>query len=74
MRNRLIVAVAVLGAIFVVSGFHLRPGVPGDFGAASSAICGPLTDQKGNAAGDAGACHTPPPLPDVLEWKPFWVD
>jgi hypothetical protein len=70
--SRLILAAVVLGAIFIVSGFYFRPGVPLDYGAPSPAICGPLTDQYGNPAGDAGPCHTTPPLPEVLEWKPFW--
>jgi len=69
----LIVAAVVLIAAFIVSGFYFRPGVPRDFGAPSPAICGPLTDQYGNPAGNAGPCHTAPPLPEVLEWKPFWA-
>ena len=74
MRNGLIVAAVVLGAVFIVSGFYWRPGVPLDYGAPSPAICGPLTDQRGNPIGDAGPCHrTSISLPEVLEWEPFWA-
>lgn len=43
----------------------------------SPPICGPLTDQYGNPAGDAGPCpsHEPLPMPrdGRWEWAPFWV-
>lgn len=73
MRIGIVVAAGVLGAAFILSGFHFRPGVPLDFGSPSAPICGPIIDQHGNPAGDAGPCPTDPALPEVLEWKPFWA-
>jgi hypothetical protein len=73
VRMGLVIAAVVLAAAFVGSGFYFRPGRLSDYGTWSPAICGPLTDQYGHPAGDAGPCHTTPPLPDVLEWKPFWA-
>jgi hypothetical protein len=73
MRNALIGAVVLLAIVFVVSGFYFRPGVPLDYGTPNKAPCGPLTDQFGHSAGNAGPCHTYPPLPPVLEWAPFWA-
>ena len=72
MRNAVIGAAVLLAVIFLVSGFYFRPGVPLDYGAPNKAPCGPLTDQFGSPAGNAGPCHTDPPLPSVLEWAPFW--
>jgi hypothetical protein len=72
VRTALIVAAVLLGATFIVSGFYFRPGVLRDYGTPSPGICGPLTDAFGNPSGDGVPCHTIPPLPDVLEWKPFW--
>lgn len=74
MRSGLIVAAVVLAAIFIVSGFHFRPGGPGDVDwVYSPAICGPLTDGQGNVVGDAGPCRPAPTYPDQLVWAPFWV-
>jgi hypothetical protein len=73
MRYVLIGAAVLLAVVFVVSGFYLRPGVPLDYGAPGGRICGPLTDQFGNPAGNAGPCPTDPPLASVLEWAPFWA-
>ncbi len=74
MRNGFIVAAVVLAAIFVVSGFHFRPGRPADVDwVYSPAICGPLSDQYGNVVGDAGPCRPAPTYPDQLEWDPFWA-
>jgi hypothetical protein len=75
MRTGLIVAAVVLAAIFIVSGFHFRPGGPGDVvdWVYSAGICGPMHDQFGNFVGDAGPCPPAPVYPEQLEWAPFWV-
>ncbi len=66
--------VVIAATIFFVSGLRY---VPGTLYAQSGAICGPLTDQYGNPAGDAGPCPSRAPLPTPRdagwEWAPFWV-
>ena len=74
MRNGLTVAAVVLAAVFIVSGFHFRPGGPGDVDwVYSPGICGPIHDQHGNFVRDAGLCAPAPTYPEQLEWAPFWV-
>jgi hypothetical protein len=74
VRKGLIVATVVLAAIFIVSGFHFRPGGPGDVDwVYSPGVCGPMHDQYGNYIGDAGPCRPAPTYPEQLEWAPFWV-
>jgi hypothetical protein len=74
VRSVFIVAAVVLVAIFIVSGFHIRPGRPSDVAwTYSPAICGPIHHQDGNLIGDAGPCRPVPTYPDQLEWGPFWA-
>ncbi len=76
MSYRRIVAVFVIVvvAVFFISGVRYVPAV---LYTISPPICGPLTDQYGNPAGDAGPCPSFAPLPmprDARwEWAPFWV-
>jgi hypothetical protein len=72
VRNRLIVAALIVAAIFVVSGLRFVPGVRDSTTAISMPICGPLIDQYGHPAGDAGPCPSIPTPPEQLVWAPFW--
>jgi hypothetical protein len=73
-RPIVVAFVIVVAAIFLISGLRFIPGNPYVF---SAPICGPLTDEHGNPAGDAGPCPSFVPLPmprDARwEWAPFWV-
>jgi hypothetical protein len=74
--KRLIISVGLLGILLVVLlGSGLRY-VPAALYVYSPPICGPLKDQFGNPAGDAGLCPTPPRPPELegshWEWTPFW--
>jgi len=73
-RSIVAVFVIVVAAVFFYSG--LRIVSPINY-AYSPPICGPLTDQYGNPAGDAGPCpsYEPPPMTrdGRWEWAPFWV-
>lgn len=66
--------VVIVAAIFFISGLR---DVPETLNAQSGDICGPLKDQNGNPAGDAGPCPSLTPLPTPREarweWAPFWV-
>lgn len=76
MRTRIAVAfVGISLALVLVSGLRLKQVEPADLGyAISQPICGPLIDQSGQPAGDAGACPTIGPMPEQLVWRPFWED
>ena len=68
------VLVIAVGIGFFASGLTYVPEV---FGVYSPPICGPLKDQFGNLAGDAGPCPSPPILPPPIEahweWTAFWA-
>jgi hypothetical protein len=69
----LALVVVVLFVLFV-SGLRQVPGVPY---AISPPFCGPITDQFGSPAGDAGPCPSVrTPLLGTSapqwEWVPFW--
>ena len=74
MRDRLIVAVIVIAAIFFVSGVRYVPPILATY---SGGLCGPRTDSYGNPDGDYGPCpsHEPLPMPrdGRWEWAPFWA-
>lgn len=68
-----VVFVIVMAATLVISGLRYVPGSVDHY---SAPICGPLTDQFGHPAGNAGPCpSTPQQLPreSRWEWAPFWV-
>jgi glycerol uptake facilitator-like aquaporin len=74
-KQRVAAAFALgFGLVFLVSGLRYEPE---RYIRNSPAICGPLTDQCGNHAEDAGPCpsSTMPPNPNKgrWEWAPFWV-
>jgi len=76
VSKRRVAAVFALGCglVFFLSGLRYEPE---RYIRNSSPICGPLTDQYGNPAGDAGPCpsSTMPPDPNKgrWEWAPVWV-
>jgi hypothetical protein len=65
--------VFVVTAVFLLSGLRYTSPVIGTY---SPPICGPLTDQDGNPAGDAGPCPSHDPVPPYkrpgFDWAPFW--
>jgi hypothetical protein len=69
---RLLVVAVAIG--FFASGLMYVPAVIAVY---SPPICGPLTDQFGNPAGDAGPCPSPHAVPSPIEahweWTPFWA-
>ena len=75
MSKRSVAAVFALGfgLVFFLSGLRYEPE---RYNRNSAAICGPLTDQYGNPAGDAGPCpsSTMPldPSKGRWDWAPFW--
>ncbi len=73
--RRIAAIVVIVAAAFFASGVRY---VPETLYARSGGICGPLTDQDGNPAGDAGPCPSsfdplPTPRDARWEWTPFWV-
>ena len=64
----------LVATLFVVSGLRFVPAV---LYTISPPICGPLTDQYGKPAGNAGPCPSLGPIPSNepsrWEWAPFWV-
>jgi hypothetical protein len=74
-----VVAVVQLLLVVVAIGFFASgvTYVPKVLAVYSPPICGPLKDQFGNPAGNAGPCPSPPTLPPPIEahweWTPFWV-
>jgi hypothetical protein len=76
-RHRVIGVVQLLviaaGVGVFASGLTYVPEVIATY---SPPICGPLKDQFGNPAGDAGPCPSPhalpPPIEAHWEWTPFW--
>ena len=79
MSKRSNVAVVGVLVIAVVVGFFASglTYVAEVIAVDSPPVCGPLTDQYGNPAGDAGPCPSPHSLPPPIEahwdWTPFWV-
>lgn len=73
-RGVAVVFAIAFGLVFLLSGLRYEPD---RYIRNSAFICGPLTDQYGNPAGDAGPCpsSTMPPHPykGRWEWAPFWV-
>jgi hypothetical protein len=74
VRDRVVVVLIVVAAVFFASGLQYTAPIIGTY---SPAICGPLTDQYGNPAGDAGPCRSHEPAPPYKrpgwDWAPFWV-
>lgn len=64
---------AALGLVFYLSGLRYEAGFYRNY---SPPVWGPLTDQYGNPAGDAGPGPSWSPVPnhdlDRLVWQPFW--